>query len=72
MFVSGRVINLSPVGPVPYQAGYSMISNAVDAFTNILRDEMKRFEVRVIKIQAGNDTTTILNVRILKWRIPFK
>jgi len=55
--VTGRIVNITSVrGRItePYTAAYCMTKYATEAFSDILRLEMKKFQVAVSIIEPGN------------------
>ena len=54
---SGRVINVTSVQgliPLPFNAPYNMMKHATEAFSGMLRMEMKRWGVDVSIIEPGH------------------
>ena len=72
---SGRIINVSSVKGlfvVPFCAAYTMTKYAVEAFSDALRLEMKRFGVTVTVVEPGNfggatESINVCNVHYLHY-----
>ncbi len=56
----GRITNVSSLlgrTPYPFLGAYCITKHAMEAFSNVLRYEMKRFNVKVCTIEPGNYTS---------------
>ncbi|KAI9553524.1 hypothetical protein GHT06_021442 [Daphnia sinensis] len=56
----GRIVNVSSILArtlSPFSGSYTITKNVIDAYTTILRLEMKRFNVKVVVVEPGNFMT---------------
>ena len=58
----GRVVNISSISGVlsaPFLGAYSMSKHAVEAYTDALAQELKKFDIKVAAIEPGNYASKI-------------
>lgn len=56
----GRIVNVSSILArtlFPFSGSYTITKSVIDAYTTILRLEMKRFNVKVVVVEPGNFMT---------------